>query len=216
MKVAILGASGMTGTQLIEQALAANHEVIGLARTPENIKSDDPRVTKRKADAFEPESVATALEGADAVITTVGKRDLRDKRTNLSTAAHVGVIDGMRKHNIRRLLVISSTGAAQIKRDGIRRNVYLWLRRKYYKDMYEMELQIADSGLDYTILRAPFLVDGPCTGVYNVVEDETYPVGIQITRANLAHFLIHEMVENAWVKRRIAVVDPQQTDTSSD
>ena len=53
MKVAILGASGMTGTQLIEQALAANHEVIGLARTPENIKSNDPRVTKRKADAVD-------------------------------------------------------------------------------------------------------------------------------------------------------------------
>jgi putative NADH-flavin reductase len=209
MKVAILGASGMTGTQLIEQALAADHSVIGLARTPENIKSDDPRVTKRQADGFDAESVATALEGADAVITTVGKRDLRDKRFNLSTAAHVGVIDGMRRHNIKRLLVISSTGAARIKRDGIRRNVYLWLRRKYYKDMYEMELQIADSGLDYTLLRAPFLVDGPATGKYNVVEDETYPVGIQITRSNLAHFLIHEMVDNAWVKRRIAVVDPE-------
>ena len=208
MKVAILGASGMTGKQLIEQALAADHTVIGLARSPEKILFDDPRVIKRHADAFDDASVIAALEGADAVITTVGKRDLRDKRTNLSTAAHEGVIAGMRQHNIRRLLVVSSTGAAQIKRDGIRRNIYLWLRRKYYKDMYEMELQVAASGLDYTLLRAPFLVDGPCTGIYSIVEDETYPVGIQITRSNLAHFLVNEMTENSWVNRRIAVVDP--------
>ena len=117
MKVAIVAASGQTGTQLIEQALAAGHEIIGLARTPENIKSDDPRVSKRRGDAFDAQSIIDGLEGADAVITSVGKRDLLDKRYNLSTAAHEAVIAGMRKHNISRLLVISSTGAARIKRD---------------------------------------------------------------------------------------------------
>jgi putative NADH-flavin reductase len=208
MKIAILGASGMTGTQLIEQALAADHTVIGLARSPEKIISADPRVIKRKADAFDEASVIAALEGADAVITTVGKRDLRDKRVNLSTAAHAGVIAGMRKHNIKRLLVISSTGAARIKRKGIQRNIYLFLRRKYYRDMYEMELQVMGSGLDVTVLRAPYLVDGPCTGKYRTVENEDYPVGINITRSNLAHFLINELKDNAWVNRVVAVVDP--------
>jgi putative NADH-flavin reductase len=208
MKIAILGASGQTGKQLIEQGLAAGHEIIGLARSPEKILFDDPRVTKRQADAFDEASVATALEGAEAVITTVGKRDLRDKRVNLSTAAHVGVISGMRAHNIKRLLVISSTGAARIKRKGIQRNIYLFLRRKYYADMYEMEQQVMAAGLDTTMLRAPLLYDGPVTGKYRVVEDETYPNGIKIARADVAHFLIDEMTNNAWVNRVIAVVDP--------
>jgi len=206
MNIAIVAASGMTGTQLIEQALAAGHNVIGLARTPENIASTDPRVTKRKGDAFDAQSIIDALEGADAVITSVGKRDFFDKRYNLSTAAHAAVIAGMQKHKIRRLLVISSTGAARIKRDGIRRNIYLFLRRKYYADMYEMEQQVMGSGLDVTVLRAPYLVEGPCSEDYRVVEDETYPVGISITRPSLAQFLIKEVTENAWVNRVIAVV----------
>jgi len=209
MKIAILGASGQTGKQLIEQALAANHEIIGLARTPENILFDDPRVTKRQADAFDPASVVSALEGAEAVITTVGKRDLRDKRVNLSTAAHVGVIDGMRKHNIRRLLVISSTGAARIKRKGIQRNLYLFFRRKYYADMYEMEQQVMAAGLDTTMLRSPYLIDGPVTAKYKVIEEENYPNGIRISRADLAHFLIDETTNNAWVNRVIAVANPE-------
>lgn len=207
MKVAIVAASGMTGTQLIDQALAAGHGVIGLARTPDNIKSDDPRVTKRHGDAFDANSIIDGLEGADAVITTVGKRNLLDKRYDLSTAAHAAVLEGMRKHGIRRLLVISSTGAAQIKRDGIQRNIYLFLRRKYYADMYQMELQVMNSGLDVTVLRAPFLVDGPCSEDYRVIEDETYPIGIKITRSSLAHFLINELSANAWVNRVIAVAE---------
>jgi putative NADH-flavin reductase len=208
MQVAILGASGMTGKQLIEQALAAGHTVLALARSPEKILFDDPRVIKRKADAFDDASVIAALEGAEAVITTVGKRDLRDKRINLSTAAHNGVIAGMREHNIRRLLVISSTGAARIKRKGIRRNIYLFLRRKYYLDMFEMEGQVMGSGLDVTMLRAPLLYDGPVTGQCRVIENEDYQNGIKISRADVAHFLVKELTENSWVNRVIAIADP--------
>ena len=79
MKIAILGASGKTGTVLIERALANGHEVIAIARTPDKIASNDPRVIKRQGDAYDEASVVVALEGAEAVITTVGKTDLKDK-----------------------------------------------------------------------------------------------------------------------------------------
>lgn len=208
MKVAILGASGKTGKPLIEQALSGGHEVIALARSPEKIAFDDPRVIKRQADAFDAESVIAALEGADAVITTVGKTDLRDKRINLSTAAHRAVITGMQKHGIKRLLVISSIGAAQgIKRKGWRRNLYLYLRRKYYRDMFEMEREVMASGLDVTVLRAPILHDGPTTGQYQIMEDENYLDKLQIARADVAHFLLAEMTAGAWINRVIAVTE---------
>jgi putative NADH-flavin reductase len=208
MKIAILGASGKTGKPLIEQALAGGHEVIAMARSPEKIAFDDPRIIKRQADAYDAATVVDALEGADAVITTVGKSDLRDKRINLSTAAHRAVVSGMRKHGIRRLLVISSIGAAQgIKRKGWRRNIYLFLRRKYYRDMFEMEGEVMASGLDVTVLRAPILYDGPITGRYRVLEEENYLDKLQIARADVAHFLLGEMTANAWVNRVIAIAE---------
>lgn len=208
MRVAILGASGKTGKPLIEQALAHGHEVIAIARTPEKIAFDDPRVIKRPGDAYDEASVVAALHGADAVITTVGKTDLRDKRINLSTAAHRAVVDGMRKHGIRRLLVISSIGAAQgVKRKGWRRNVYLYLRRKYYRDMFLMEQEVMDSGMDVTVLRAPILYDGPRTGAYRVIEDENYLEELRISRADVAHFLLNELANRRWNNRVIAIAD---------
>lgn len=208
MRIAILGASGKTGKPLIEEALARGHEVIAIVRTPEKLTLNDPRVSTRKGDAFDADSVIAALAGADAVITTVGKTDLRDKRVNLSTAAHRAVIAGMRAHGIRRLLVISSIGAAQgVKRKGWRRNIYLYLRRKYYGDMCQMEQEVTASGLDVTVLRAPMLYDGPQTGSYRVIEDENYLHELRIARADLAHFLLQDIADSKWVNRTIAIAD---------
>ena len=194
MKIAILGAAGKTGTVLIAEALHRDHEVIGIARTPENIVSDDPRVSKRQGDAYDEASVIAALEGADAVITTVGKTNLKDKRINLSTAAHRAVVRGMREHDIQPLLVISSIGAAPgVKRKGLVRNLYLYFRRKYYGDMYEMEHEVMGSGLEVTVLRAPILTDGLQTGQYEIMEEENYLERLEISRADLAHFLIGEL-----------------------
>ena len=57
------------------------------------------------------------------------------------------------------------------------------------------------------MLRAPLLFDGPVSEDYRVIEDETYPVGIKISRASLAQFLIKEMTANGWVNRVIAVAE---------
>jgi putative NADH-flavin reductase len=215
MKIAVLGASGKTGTHLIESALAKGHEVIAIARTPDKIASDDPRVSKRQGDAYDEASVIAALEGADAVITTVGKTDLKDKRIDLSTAAHRAVVAGMRKYGIRPLVVISSIGAAPgVKRRGIVRNIYLFLRRKYYGDMFLMEKEVMDSGLDVTMLRAPMLTDGPLTEDYRVIEEENYLEKLQISRADLAHFILGELGNRQWNNRVIAIADHAMADNA--
>jgi uncharacterized protein YbjT (DUF2867 family) len=208
MRIAIVAASGKTGTQLVKAALAAGHEVIAIARSPEKMEYEDPAITKRTGDGYNEASIVAALEGADAVITTVGKTNLRDKRFDLSTAAHHAVIAGMKAHKIQRLLVISSIGAAQgIKRKGLQRNIYLWLRRKYYLDMFQMEQNIAASDVDYTLLRAPLLYDGPAKNDYSILDTEDYLDLPRVSRTDIADFLIQETTANKWVNRRVTIAD---------
>jgi uncharacterized protein YbjT (DUF2867 family) len=38
MKIAVLGATGGTGIQVVKQALEAKHEVIAIVRNPDNLK----------------------------------------------------------------------------------------------------------------------------------------------------------------------------------
>ncbi|MGI9289937.1 MAG: NAD(P)-dependent oxidoreductase [Gammaproteobacteria bacterium] len=206
MKAAILGAAGRTGKVLIEEALNRGHEVIGIARDPDRIVSMDSRVIKRQGDAYDEHSVISALADAEAVITTVGKINLKDKRTDLSTVAHRAVIKGMHEHGIRPLFVISSIGAApDVKRKGLVRNLYLYFRRQYYGDMHQMEQEVLQSGLDVTVLRAPILTNGIRTGRYKIMEEENYLERLEITREDLASFIFDELEGRHWNQRVITV-----------
>jgi uncharacterized protein YbjT (DUF2867 family) len=191
MRIAILGASGMTGERLIAEALKRGHEVIGLARAPAKIPGDPAKVEKRFGDAFDRQSVVDGLKGAAAVITTVGKRDLLDKRYWLNTEAHRNVLDGMRMHGIKRVVAISSFGAAlDFSRPGLRRKIYLYLRRKYYGDMQEMERMVVGAGLEGVVVRAPMLYNTPARAAYFVEKHRNVPGGRSVSREDLAVFVL--------------------------
>jgi uncharacterized protein YbjT (DUF2867 family) len=208
MKIAILGAAGMTGERLIGEALRRGHTVIGLARTPANIKGDPGRVERRFGDAFDRQSVLDGLQGADAVITTVGKRNLLDKRWWLNTEAHRNVIEGMRRHGARRLVAISSFGAARdMSRPGIRRKIYLTLRRKYYGDMQEMERMVIASGLEGVAVRAPMLYNTAPKRAFHVELDRNVPGGRSVSRDDLAAFVLDCVEKPDYVGRVVSLAD---------
>jgi putative NADH-flavin reductase len=210
MRIAILGAAGQTGRELIAEALRRGHAVIGLARQPEKIAAGDPRVTRRRADAFDRASVIEGVSGADAVITALGKRALRDPRVDLNTVGHRNVLEAMNAHGIRRLIVISSFGAAQgVRRNGIRRKIYLFLRRRYYRDMHDMEgIVLAERTINSTIVRAPMLDNGPVEGRYEVVAGNYLPAGLHISRADLVRFVLDVLDQRQYPGTIVALANP--------
>jgi putative NADH-flavin reductase len=72
MNLTVLGATGPTGTQLVEQALAAGHHVTALARSPEKLTITNPNLHVVQGDATDRAAVSQAMKGADAVISTLG------------------------------------------------------------------------------------------------------------------------------------------------
>ncbi|MDX2141720.1 MAG: NAD(P)H-binding protein [Rhodospirillaceae bacterium] len=208
MRIAILGAGGMTGERLIAEALKRGHTVIGLARTPANIKGDPAKVERRFGDAFDRQSVIDGLKGADAVITTVGKRDLLDKRYWLNTEAHRNVIDGMKAHSVKRLVAISSFGAAlDFTRPGLRRKIYLYLRRNYYGDMQAMERMVLSARLEGVVVRAPMLYNTPARGSYHVEKNRNVPGGRSVSRDDLAVFVLDCIEKPDYVGHVVSLAD---------
>jgi uncharacterized protein len=71
MKIAVLGSTGQTGRLLVTRALERGHEVIALARRPEQVPAATNLQVVR-ADVSDPGSVATAVGGADVVLSGLG------------------------------------------------------------------------------------------------------------------------------------------------
>src|SRR5260370_8811476 len=72
MNLVVLGATGGTGRLVVEQALAAGHTVTALVRSPEKLTLRNPNLHVIAGQATDRSAVSRALDGADALISTLG------------------------------------------------------------------------------------------------------------------------------------------------
>jgi uncharacterized protein YbjT (DUF2867 family) len=74
-----------------------------------------------------------------------------------------------------------------------------------YADMAAMEETVRRSGVDWTILRPPWLSDGPRTGNWRQAKDRNLRGGARISRADLAAAILASLDDPDAVKATIAI-----------
>jgi uncharacterized protein len=102
MKVALIGASGNIGSQILSELRSRGHEVTAIARNPEKIAAG-PGVKPVRADVGDAEVLASALRGHDAVISSVRFRNF-DPQTLLAAVKASGV---------KRLIMVGGAGSLE-------------------------------------------------------------------------------------------------------
>jgi hypothetical protein len=73
------------------------------------------------------------------------------------------------------------------------------------KDKEALEQQVNSSKLDFVIARPPILKDDPPTGSVKILEGEVK--GHQITRGDLAEFLVDQLESDQYLGRAVTVVN---------
>ena len=71
-----------------------------------------------------------------------------------------------------------------------------------YTDMSQMEILIAESDVEWTVIRPPELTDAPETGALEVAHDVIPPGAPKVSRADLARFTLEELETPRWTKKR--------------
>lgn len=74
MRILIFGATGGTGRQLVEQALAQGHTVTAFARDPAKVTIKHPNLRVAQGNMLQPATVEAAVAGQDAVLSALGVR----------------------------------------------------------------------------------------------------------------------------------------------
>ena len=74
MKLLVFGASGGTGTRLVQQALEQGHVVTAFARDPSRIRLTHANLRVVRGDVSATDIVETAVAGQDAVLSALGTR----------------------------------------------------------------------------------------------------------------------------------------------
>lgn len=203
MRLFILGATGGTGRELVDQALKRGHRVTAFVRTPQKLGATREGLTVVQGDPLSAEAVGAALAGHDAVLSAIGPAG--PGRTTITGDSARATVAAMRATAVRRLLVV---GVAVLFDDAgfvvalLRRT----LLRNVANDSAEMERIVKASELDWTIVRPPRLTNGRLTGRYGVRDDHMPSGGsATVSRADVAHFLLGEVEHPAHVRRVVGI-----------
>lgn len=199
MNIAVFGANGPTGRQVVRQALAADHHVTAVTRKPDQYPIRSSNLAVVAADVTDPHGVERVLStGPQAVISTFGVPYSKNKITVYSKGI-ANIMRAMAIYNIERLVCVSSTTVATEEAPGEtlfwRKVIIPFLRnlfgRTLYDDMERMEGIVQSSSLNWTIVRPAGLFDtNTPTDDYEVAH--RHLCGRLTSRADLAETLIKE------------------------
>ena len=196
MNIIVFGSTGGIGRQVIAQALDAGHHVTALARRPEMLTIQNEHLRVVRGDALEPASFQQALTGQEVVVSALGI--LTKEPTVFYSSSMNSIMAAMRASGTRRLMCVS---AGATDPGGWQRWIIkpiLWrLYGGMYTDLLRMEAGVKASGLDWTIVRPPRLLDKPRTGRYHVAVNGHLMFGNTIARGDVADFMLTHLTESA-------------------
>jgi putative NADH-flavin reductase len=207
MRIAIFGASGGTGRQLVSQAVAAGHEVTAVVRNPAAFAIEKVRVSA--GDVTDPVAVASALEGQDAILSTLGAASPFEPYPAFQQGIR-NILGGMQTSGARRFIYLSFVGVPESRSQFgfIGQHVIAPRILRYATEGHRLnEEAIKASPLDWTIVRAPKLTDGPRTSSYRVGE-YLKPRGLvpTLARADVAELMLQQLGDTKYVRRCLTVM----------
>lgn len=169
LRVLVVGATGGSGRAAVRALLARGHEVTAFSRHADQLPAA-PRLERVSGDATNPADVDAVVHGKDAVIVTLGitenplrVRLLGPKRTPMAVRSEGTrvVVDAMRRHGVKRLIVQSSYGIGETrsKLRFIDRVFFELLLKPQMHDTERQEQIVRESALDWVIAQPVHLSD---------------------------------------------------------
>ncbi|MCA2981466.1 MAG: NAD(P)H-binding protein [Myxococcaceae bacterium] len=194
MRVAVLGATGLTGGLVVARALAQGHEVVALVRDPARVTATHPRLTVLGGSPTSPGDVEGCLRGADVVIHCLGIGGRGDGRpTTLVSDSVKVVLAVMARQGVPRLVCMSNVGAGGSGTWFANRVVIpLFLRwlLPIIEDKDRMEAALRASAVEWVSVRLPNIVEGPERPVR--VSADGRGLGLSVTAGSAARFLLEQ------------------------
>jgi putative NADH-flavin reductase len=210
VNLTVFGGTGPTGRELTRLALADGHRVTAVVRNPAALPNPPAGLTVRTGDVLDAASLASCLDGADAVLSALGSRAGRGPTTVYSTGIE-HILEAMHAAGVRRLVALTAIPVApREQRSRSQRMLDRVLHAVFgrsYDDMARMEQRLRASDVDWTVIRPPRLTSKPATGRYRTAVNTALPGGLSITRADLARAMLATLDEPATVRAAVAVAN---------
>lgn len=200
-KIAIIGATGRAGSQLLEEALRRGHSVLAIARDPSRLQGR-AGVTVQALDVTDSAALQKALAGVDAVLSAA----------HFATIEPHAIIEPVKRAGVKRLLVVGGAGSLLLP------SGHRVIDSPDFPEAYKAEASAGarfleqlrqEQNLDWTFLSSSAeFVEGERTGHYTLGKDHLL-IGADgkswISFADYAIAMIDELEKPAHSRQRFTV-----------
>jgi putative NADH-flavin reductase len=205
LTLALLGATGMVGSHVLEEALARGYALRVLARSPDKLSRYADQIEIVAGDARDPVALGQLLDGADVVISAIGpvRADGAAARS-LSTTVAGQMVRLMPEAGVSRYIVVS--GGA-VEAPGDQRDLLGWTVRTLARIAYQptvLDKQgeyavLAESALDWTLVRCPVIDEEPYR--YPALLRLDTPPAFRVRVGELSAFLLDQARSTEYLQR---------------
>lgn len=209
MNILVVGSTGRTGRHLVAEALRRGHKVKALARSATKLEplADDLEI--RLGTPYEPADVSDAVQGVDAVLSSLNisrRSDFPWSRVtspkDLISRSTRNIVAAMEAEQVSRIVVVSASGVGDSAVDLPA--VFRWLIRasniKYaYLEHEGQEELLRQSSLRWTAVRPSALSDKDRGKEVQASFEGVPKPGASISRANVARFMLRAVEEGLHV-----------------
>jgi len=202
LHLVIIGASGGTGRQLVEQALEQGHEVTAFVRNPNRLSLQHPKLRVVQGDVLDPASLEPAMQGQDAVLSALGHKRFFGPSRILSQGT-ANILRAMQSAGVDRFICESSLGIGSTAgRGGVFATLFVYpiILPFYSWDKLRQEKLIEESDLDWVIVRPAALTNGAARGQYrHGPKAGSYLLPVRISRADVAAFMLQQLSDDRYL-----------------
>ncbi len=200
MKVAVLGASGRAGSEIVKELAARGHEVLAIARNPDGIPVAEG-ISAKAGDASNAGALAELINGCSVVISAL--------KFDVSPAT---LLSALKQAQIGRLLVTG--GAASLKDDQGRRLIDTDAMPENWKPIAQAGIDFFyelrdEKDVDWVFFSPAFnFIVGPRTGTFrlgsdHLIRDEAGES--KISFADYAIAMVDELESHAHSRERFTI-----------
>ena len=212
MRIALFGATGLTGREILKQAIEDGHKVIVIVRNSNSIVLKHPNLTVKEGDILKLESFEDDLKESNVVISAVGTGTSFSKAykpTTLYSEGFKNIVTSMRKHKINRFVALLSVGTIPDPNEAlIHKTMIRPMLKGTYDDMRRAEKFLSEcEDIEWTGIRPLRLNNKPRTGRYRIARDILPLKGVNISRADVAEFMLKQLDSEDYIHEYVTIAD---------
>lgn len=213
-RILILGATGRTGSHIVQTAIENGMAVTCLARNSQRVP-DHPLVRIVEGDPGQSDQLEEAIRGCTHVISALNisrKSDfpwspLRTPSTYLSDVMKV-LVPLAEKHSVKHISICSAWGVGDTRKD-----LPFWFRwtidwsniKPAYLDHERQELVLKESSLGWTIIRPVGLTNQQASQSIRESHRNSPKPGLLISRKAVAGFLLSSLFREHLIRKTVTI-----------